>query len=130
MKPAIGFLELSSIAKGIESVDVMMKKSEVEILYTQAIPRGKFVILIGGELAEVEQSMQSGVEFANEILIDHFIIPNVHEQVLPALRSEIKVEDIEAVGVIETKDAVDANVNQKLALTRLTMHLERLLPTG
>ena len=108
MGQSIGFIELSSIAKGIEAVDAMMKMAEVELLHTQAIPRGKFVILIGGKLAEVEQSMQAGLQTADGTLIDFFIIPNVHEQILPALKSRIKVEKIEAVGVIETKDAAAA----------------------
>src|SRR3989344_9122256 len=104
MKPAIGFLEVSSIDKGIESLDAMLKMAEIEVLHTQAIPRGKFVILIGGEQAEVEQSLQAGVQNAGSTLIGQVLIPNLHPDVLPAIRARIKVEDIEAVGVIETKD--------------------------
>jgi len=104
MGPAIGFVELSSIAKGIESVDAMVKMAEVEVLHTQAIPRGKFIILIGGKQAEVEHAMQAGLQTADKTLIDFFVIPNVDAQVLPALKSRIKVEEVEAVGVIETKE--------------------------
>jgi len=75
MEPAIAFVELSSIAKGIESVDAMVKMAEVEVLHTQAIPRGKFIILIGGKQAEVEQAMQAGLQMADKTLIDFFIIP-------------------------------------------------------
>ena len=124
MGQSIGFMELSSIAKGIETVDAMMKMAEVELLHTQAIPRGKFTILIAGAQAQVEQSLQAGAQCASQSLMGQFIIPNVHDQVLPALRSKIKVEDIEAVGVIETKDvtaailAADAAV-KKAAVTLL-----------
>lgn len=128
MKPAIGFLEVSSIAKGIESIDVMMKMAEVEILHTQAIPRGKFVILIGGEQAEVEQSMQAGVQNADRALIDQFIIPNVHEQLLPALRSKIKVGDIEAIGVIETRDATAAIFAADAAAKKAAITLIEVFP--
>ena len=128
MKPAIGFLELSSIAKRIESVDAMMKMAEVEILHTQAIPRGKFVILIGGEQAEVEQSMQAGIQTADSKLIDHFIIPNVHPQILPAIRSKIKVEDIEAVGVIETKEVAAAIFAADAAVKKAAVKLIEIFP--
>jgi microcompartment protein CcmL/EutN len=128
MRPAIGFLEVSSIAKGIESLDVMMKMADVEILHTQAIPRGKFVILIGGEQAEVEQSMQAGVESADRALIDHFIIPNVHEQVIPAIRSRIKVEDIEAVGVIETREVAASIFAADAAAKKAAIQLIEVFP--
>ncbi|MBI2118733.1 MAG: BMC domain-containing protein [Elusimicrobia bacterium] len=128
MKPAIGFLELSSIAKGIETIDVMLKMAEVDLLYSQAIPRGKFIILIGGEQAEVEQSLQAGIQIADSTLMDYFIIPNVHEQVLPALKSRIKVEKIEAVGVIETKDVAASIFAADAAVKKAAVTLIEVFP--
>jgi DNA polymerase III delta prime subunit len=50
-----------------------------------------------------------------------------------AAKPEIKAyrqEWLRAIALFyETKDALDANANQKLALTRLAMHLKRLLPS-
>src|SRR3989338_9516718 len=128
MKPAIGFLELSSIAKGIETIDAMLKMAEVDLLYSQAIPRGKFIILIGGEQAEVEQSLQAGIQMADSTLMDYFIIPNVHEQVLPALKSRIKVEKIEAVGVIETKDVAASIFAADAAVKKAAVTLIEVFP--
>ena len=128
MKPAIGFLEVSSIAKGIETMDAMMKMAEVDLLHTQAISRGKFTILIGGEQAEVEQSLQAGIQTADETLIDHFIIPNVHEQILPALKSRVQVEELEAVGVIETKDAAASILAADAAAKKAAVTLIEIFP--
>ena len=128
MRPAIGFLEVSSIAKGIEAVDAMAKMAEVEVLHTQAIPRGKFVILIGGEQAEVEQALQAGMQVADRVLIDHFLIPNVHEQVLPAMRGRIAVEDLEAVGVIETKDVAATVFAADAAAKKAAIRLIEVFP--
>ena len=128
MGRSIGFIELSSIAKGIETVDAMMKMAEVELLHTQAIPRGKFTILIGGEQAEVEQSLQAGIQCADKTLIDQFIIQNVHDQVLPAMKSKIKVEDLEAVGVIETKDAAAAIYAADAAAKKAAVTLLEVFP--
>jgi microcompartment protein CcmL/EutN len=44
----IGFIESASIAKGIEATDAMMKMADVELLMTAIIPRGKYLIMIGG----------------------------------------------------------------------------------
>lgn len=103
---AIGLLELSSIAKGIETVDAMRKAAEIKIEYTSIIARGKYIIIVSGTVAEVEASVSKGVEIANECLIDKYIIRNIHKSVLDAFNKRIKSQNIEAVGVLETKDSV------------------------
>ncbi len=128
MKPSIGFLEVSSIAKGVESLDAMAKSATIEILRARAIPRGKFIILIGGEQAEVEHSMQTGLQMADQTVIDHFLIPNVHAQVLPALQARIKVDDIEAVGVIETKDVAPSILAADAAAKKAAITLIEVFP--
>lgn len=128
MGQAIGFIELSSIAKGIETVDAMMKMAQVELLHTQAIPRGKFVILIGGAQAEVEQSLQAGTECAGNALMDHVLIPNLHDQVLPAVQARIKVDDLEAVGVIETKDVTASIFAADAAAKKAAITLIEVFP--
>ena len=128
MGQAIGFIELSSIAKGNEAADAMEKMAEGELLHTQAIPRGKFTILIGGAQAEVEQSLQAGVDCASQWLMDHFIIQNVDEQVLPALRGRQKVDTLEAVGVIETKDAAAAVFAADAAVKKAAVTLIEVFP--
>ncbi|MBI4679349.1 MAG: BMC domain-containing protein [Elusimicrobia bacterium] len=105
---AIGLLELSSIAKGIESADAMCKMASVKLVKTAVIARGKFTILVSGPVGEVESSMRAGREIAGSTLIDEVIIRNVHAQVLEALEKRLPVERLEALGVIETKEAIAA----------------------
>lgn len=103
---AIGLLEASSIALGIEATDAMCKMASVKLLKAQVIAKGKYTILISGPVGEVESSLASGVETVGKALIHHFIIRNVHQGVLDALDKRAPVEALEAVGVIETKEAV------------------------
>ena len=42
--PAIGFLETSSIARGVEATDAMMKRASVELLMTTIVPRADSVL--------------------------------------------------------------------------------------
>ncbi len=123
MESAIGFLELSSIAKGIESIDALLKMAQVDLLYAQAVPRGKYLILINGKLGELEQSMQAGKETAGPALLDSFIIPNVDSQVLPAFQGKIVLPEIEAVGVIETKDVARALLAADVAVKKAAITL-------
>lgn len=106
--PAIGFLETSSIARGIEATDAMMKMAQVELLMTTIIPRGKYLIMIGGDVADVEASMRAGLAIAESTVLDHFIIQNVHPELPAAIKGRVKVDHIEAIGIIETKEVASA----------------------
>jgi microcompartment protein CcmL/EutN len=106
--PAIGFIECSSIARGIEAVDAMMKKAMVELLMTTVIPRGKYLIMVGGAVADVEASLRAGLETAEGLVLDTFIIQNVHPTLPAAIKGRVKVEAIEAIGLIETREVASA----------------------
>jgi microcompartment protein CcmL/EutN len=106
--PCVGFLETSSIARGIEATDAMMKKAAVELLMSLIVPRGKYIIMIGGMVADVESSLLAGRELAGDAVVDHFLIQNVHPQLPAAIKGRVKVERVEAVGIIETKEIASA----------------------
>lgn len=98
---SIGLIELSSVAAGYQVADKMIKTAAVELLLMRTICSGKFIILIGGEVAEVTSSVESGVASGDAAVIDSFVIPNVHPQVFDALKAITKVEKLEALGIIE-----------------------------
>ncbi|HAX61287.1 MAG TPA: propanediol utilization protein [Elusimicrobia bacterium] len=102
IQPAIGFIETNSIAKGIEASDAMMKVANVELIDAYAICPGKYLVFITGPLADVHPSVDLGAETAGVTLIDKFVIPNVNQQIVPAILGTSKVENFEAVGIIET----------------------------
>lgn len=102
MKAAIGLVELSSIAKGIEVSDAMLKRADIEIIVNRTICPGKYMILIGGDVDAVNASIETGIEISAEELVDHFIIPNVHPSIFPAISGVNPVVDLQALGVIES----------------------------
>jgi microcompartment protein CcmL/EutN len=106
--PAIGFLETSSIAKGIEATDAMLKRAAVDLLLTTIVPRGKYLVMIGGAVADVEASMRAGKDTAGGAVVDDFVIQNAHAQLPAAIRGRVEVEAVEAVGIIETKEVASA----------------------
>lgn len=120
---AIGLLETSSIASGIEASDAMCKMAQVELVGTAIIAKGKYTILISGPVGEVESSMRAGRELAGGTVIHHFIVRNVHEQVLPALKERRGVKELEALGVIETVEAVAAIHAADAAAKAAKIHL-------
>ncbi len=100
--PSLGLLELSSVARGMEATDRMLKAAGVELVLARTICSGKYMVLVAGELEEVEASMEAGRALARESVIDHFIIPDVHPDVFPALASATPIRKKEgAIGIIE-----------------------------
>ena len=99
---AIGLVEFNSIAKGIEAADTMLKASQVDLLEAKPICPGKYIVLISGDVAAVQSSVDAGKSIGASAVIDDFILPNVHSQVIKAIYSSTEVLDIKALGIIET----------------------------
>ena len=105
---AIGAIELSSIGIGYQIEDEMLKAASVELLIARTICSGKYLIVVGGGVSDVEVAVQTGLTAAEEAIIDHLVIPNVHPSVFPALGQSVALEEAEtgALGVLETFSGV------------------------
>jgi microcompartment protein CcmL/EutN len=98
---AIGLVETSSIAKGIEASDAMLKAAEVELVLSRTICSGKLITLVAGDVAAVEAAVKAGVEIGRETVVDSFVIPNVHPQVIEAISGTVVAENPDAMGIVE-----------------------------
>lgn len=101
MRAAIGIVETSSIAKGYEVADAVLKTADVEIVVNRTICPGKYMVLIGGDVDAVNASIEAGIEIGAHTVVDHFIIPNIHSDVFPAINGVATLPDIKALGIIE-----------------------------
>ncbi|MBW1878605.1 MAG: BMC domain-containing protein [Deltaproteobacteria bacterium] len=100
--PALGLIELSSIARGMHATDAMLKVAEVELVLSRTICSGKYMVLVAGEQHEVEASVAAGLEIAAETAVDHVLIPNVHPDVYPAISATGSLSQEEAIGILES----------------------------
>ncbi len=98
---AVGLLEFNSIAKGIETGDLMVKASDVELVKANSICPGKYMIMIAGDTGAVKHSVEVGVEHAEENMVDHLFLPNIHPDVIAAIDSVTPVKGEGAIGVME-----------------------------
>ena len=102
MNNCIGLLELTSIASGFEAGDAMIKAASIELLLARSICSGKYMVMIGGEVANVQASIEAGAAIAQGCLIDRFVIPNIHPDVFRAI-SRTEVPPLEgALGILES----------------------------
>jgi microcompartment protein CcmL/EutN len=116
MEPAVCLLEFSSIAKGIEAGDAMIKRAPLQVIRAGTVHPGKYLVLVGGLTADVEEAMQAGREAAGETLVDVVYLPDIHPDVVASIGGARREDAHEALGVIEaptvaaTIDAADAGV--------------------
>jgi len=129
---AIGLLELSNVASGIQATDIMLKAAGVELILARTICPGKYMVLVAGEVAAVRSSVQTAESEINHSLIDSFIIPNVHPLVFKAMAGHSQVKTMAALGIVESfsvasliegADAAVKMANVQLIEIRLAMAL-------
>lgn len=116
MNVAVAAIETGSIAQGTLVADALVKTAEVELVDLGPLSPGKFWVLIGGEVAPVRAAYRRGLEVAGDTLLDSLLIPQLHAQVLPALRGVSTVCEDDALGIVETLTAAAAIVAADRAL--------------
>lgn len=129
---SLGLIELTSIAAGMHAADIMLKTSNVQLVVSRTICSGKYMVLIGGDVAEVQAAVDRAAQQVEFAVIDTFVIPNVHKDIFPALSGHSNVDLLEALGIIESfsvasliegADAAVKSANVKIIEIRLAMAL-------
>lgn len=101
MKKALGILEFSSISKGIEVSDVLLKASSVEVEMIKHICPGKFLTIISGEGEEVKEAIEKAKAEDQKKLVEDTIISNTSEEIIKAFKKKPIVEKFNAIGIME-----------------------------
>jgi len=100
--PALGVVELQSIARGVVAADAMVKKAPVSILQSHPTSPGKYVVVVAGGVAEVDEAMQAGLAVAQSTLVDRLFLPQAHAQLAPLVAGKPHPEPHDAVAIFET----------------------------
>jgi microcompartment protein CcmL/EutN len=101
---ALAVLECETIHRGFDTVDGMVKEARVEILAAEPIPPGRFLIVIGGAVGEVDASYRRGLALAGP-LHDRLLLPEIAAGVLLALRPGPREGPVDSLGLFETASA-------------------------
>jgi microcompartment protein CcmL/EutN len=95
-------IELSSIAAGFQAADSMLKAADVELVLSRTICSGKYMVMIRGDVAAVESAVRAATSLNQFSVIDQFVIPNVDEQLFPAIAGTAAPGDMQALGIVES----------------------------
>jgi microcompartment protein CcmL/EutN len=101
-EPALALLEFSSIAAGIEAADAMVKRAPINVIKSGTVQPGKFLVMIGGQVADVEESLAAGRETGGDTAVDFVYLPQVHPEVVEAVAGVRVPKTTDSLGVIET----------------------------
>lgn len=105
---SIALVETGSIARGIRCLDEMAKRAPVAVLQARPVCPGRYIVLIEGPVAAVEESFALGCAIAGEDLVDSLILPNPHRSLPTALRLASKPQVFAPIGVVETNAVASA----------------------
>jgi microcompartment protein CcmL/EutN len=106
--PALGVLEIGTIARGVVVADAALKRAPAILLSSRAVSGGKHLVMLEGGVAEVEEAMAAGKLAAGELLLDKVELPAADDQVWPMLGAPVAPPDwtndpeAEAVVIVET----------------------------
>jgi microcompartment protein CcmL/EutN len=108
MQPALALIEFDSIAAGIEAGDAMAKKAPIARIVAGTVHNGKYLVLIAGAVADVEESLAAGLTTGASAVLDHVYLPGVHERVAEAIACQRRPQPVDALGVVETRTVAAA----------------------
>jgi bacterial microcompartment shell protein len=102
VEPALALVELSSIAVGMQAADAMAKRASIDVLKAGTVHNGKYLVLIGGQVADVEESLAAGREVGGAAVLDFVFLPQVHPEVVGTIGGARAPAPTDALGIVET----------------------------
>lgn len=102
IEPALALVDFSSIAIGIEAADAMVKRAQIDVIRTGTVQPGRYIVMIGGPVGEVEESLGAGREVGGSTVLDYVLLPQVHPEVVEAIVGGRVPEVTDSLGVVET----------------------------
>lgn len=102
IEPALALVDFSSIAIGIEAADAMVKRAQIDVIKTGTVQPGRYIVMIGGLVGEVEESLAAGREVGGSTVLDYVLLPQIHPEVVVAIGGGRVPQPTDALGVVET----------------------------
>ena len=105
MSKAIGMVEYKTVSAGVVAADAMVKTSDISVIEAQTVCPGKYIVIITGDLSAVDAAVNTAKVQHEDHLISSFVLGNPHESIFPAIYGATEIEEVSALGIIETYDA-------------------------
>ena len=124
--PALGLIETTSIARGLVVADQMVKRSPVQLAMARPVTPGKHLVIVSGEVADVDEAMAIGLTTAAHTLVDRLFLPQAHAAVLRALGGGRRAPGTSSLGIVETFSVASALLGADAACKAAEVELVEL----
>jgi microcompartment protein CcmL/EutN len=104
----------------------MAKKAPIRVLESATICPGKYIVVVGGEVELVREAYEEGLRVGGAAVVDRLMLPNAHEQLIPAIEATTEVERVDAAGIVETFAVASALLAADAACKRAAITLIEL----
>jgi microcompartment protein CcmL/EutN len=99
----LALIDFGSVAAGIKAADAMVKRAQIDTIRAGTVQPGRYLVLIGGTVADVGESLTAGREVGGDAVLDYVFLPHVHPEVVQAIGGGRVPKTTDALGVVETE---------------------------
>jgi microcompartment protein CcmL/EutN len=124
--PAIALVEFGSIAIGTTAGDAMVKAAPIDRIQAGSIHQGKYLVLVGGSVASVDESMVVGLRVGGDAVVDKVVLPGVHDEVHDAVFGKRRRDPHDALGIIETETVSATVQSADVAVKGARVHVQEI----
>ncbi|HSM52443.1 MAG TPA: BMC domain-containing protein, partial [Thermoanaerobaculia bacterium] len=101
--PALALVELDDLPAGLHAVDAMLKRAPIACLRSGSVSRGRFLVLVGGTTAAVEEALMAGLAVGAESVLDHLLLADIHPRLHDAIVGARRPSAAGALALLETR---------------------------
>jgi microcompartment protein CcmL/EutN len=99
---ALAVLELDDIPAGVVAVDALVKKAPIALLRCGTISRGRFLIVMGGTPAAVEEALQEALQAGGYAVLDQVLLADVHPRLVDGMLGARRAPGEGSLAILET----------------------------
>jgi microcompartment protein CcmL/EutN len=100
--PAVATLEFADIAVGMTTTDAMLKKAPIAFVRCGTITGGRYLTIIGGTTASVQEALAEGLRIGGGHVLDSTLLSDVHARLYAAVQGARRAAAAGALAIIET----------------------------
>jgi len=128
MSEAIYVVEFRSISRGIGALDAMCKRTRFALLYANPVCIGKYLICVGGDVADVTEAKTAAETDGEEPPFADCLLTGTHPAILGYFKKENPAAKHipAAIGIFETRSAAGGFKSLDTALKSARTELLRV----
>lgn len=107
--PSFAAIELADVSTGLIVADAILKKSPISMIRSGTIGKGRFLVLVAGTTASVDEAHEEALFHGGMQVVDNVFLPDIHPALYRAIMSNAREPVDGPLFILETP-TVSANI--------------------